>query len=179
MRYLTDIIRSRHRTKKPNGESSTCTPEKVDPPPIAPQEEASLTPTDKEETNLTDGSPRPNLWARAFSELDQVEQDILRPKDCAGSGSTLEMTDVISGVIKSTEEKYYEHQNEGAAQIKTSTGVVIQFRKVSRQILEAALDLKEIIAAGAACDPTGHAATAWTVVSFGLTVSILIIQKWE
>ncbi|KAL4862351.1 hypothetical protein BDV12DRAFT_203139 [Aspergillus spectabilis] len=68
---------------------------------------------------------------------------------------------LISDVIRLTEEQYEKHQQKANG----------KFRASCQKIINAALSFKDIISAVAAFDPTQHAASAWTIVSLGLTVT--------
>jgi hypothetical protein len=67
---------------------------------------------------------------------------------------------LIGEVIHLTKEQYKEYQQNVNRKLRTS----------SRKIINAALSFKDIISAVATFDPTQHAASAWAVVSLGLTV---------
>jgi hypothetical protein len=114
--------------------------------------------------------PPQDLWESAFNKLSDDEQDILRPKNGSGKEVYQQPTNAINEVIESTKAKYQDYQNEGGVRIKLLSGDEIHIRQISQKILKAAFELKDLIGAGVACDPTGHAASAWTVISLGLTV---------
>lgn len=67
---------------------------------------------------------------------------------------------------------YKEYQEKGRIRIRKSTGEDVNIRKVSQRIIDATLSFKEVISAGVACDPAGHAASAWAILSLGLTVCV-------
>ncbi|KAJ6153876.1 hypothetical protein N7485_012245 [Penicillium canescens] len=120
-------------------------------------------------------APAKDLWQAAFDKLDQKEQHILQPNNgrasTNGQKDELRTKDVIDKVIESTKQEYKEYQERGGIKIKRSVGEAIDLRQLSWKIINAALSFKEIIGVGAACDPTGHAASAWTIVSLGLTMA--------
>lgn len=120
-----------------------------------------------------DSSGQKDLWQCAYGELEPEQQDILskveattRPEDNKHHSKT-EAT--LNRVIQITEEQYKEYQ-QGGIRIQRPTGEDIDLRKVSRKILDASLSFKDVISAIAGFDPTKHAASAWAVVSLGLTV---------
>jgi hypothetical protein len=164
-----------HRPREPqsaqsqlsqNGLHADRTP--VDPKPV-PASQSSIALSQLEDT------PPKDLWKAAFDQLNQEEQNILQPSNgpasTNGQENVLRTTDVIDKVLESTKQEYEEYQKRGGMKIKRSKGEDIDLRQLSWKIINAALVFKEIIGVGAACDPTGHAASAWTIVSLGLTVS--------
>ncbi|KAJ6023799.1 NACHT and WD40 domain protein [Penicillium herquei] len=118
------------------------------------------------QSQLQEPSPPQDLWKSAFDQLGQEEQHALRTSLVPSS-----TTDVLNNVIETTKEKYEEFQEKGGIRIRKSTGEEVNIRKVSQKIINATLSFKEFISAGVACDPTGHAASAWAVVSLGLTMT--------
>ncbi|KAJ5147969.1 hypothetical protein N7526_001321 [Penicillium atrosanguineum] len=116
-----------------------------------------------------------DLWQSAFDQLDQKDQDTLRSRHLLASANQEEShsltTDIIDQVIETTKEKYENYQKKGWIKIKRSTGEYIDLRKLCGGLINAALSFKEIISNGLACDATGYAASAWAVVSLGLTMT--------
>lgn len=115
-----------------------------------------------------------DLWQTAYDQLDQKEQQTLsteaiytQPESNKNGCSQTEL--MIEKVIERTKQQYKHYQN-GGLKIRRSTGKYIGLRKLSRNIIDAALSFKDIIGAVVAYDPTHHAASAWAVVSLGLTV---------
>lgn len=113
-----------------------------------------------------------DLWQCAYDKLSPEERDILskvqattRPEH--HNHSKTEAT--INQVIQITEEQYREYQ-QGGIRIQRTTGEDIDIRKLSRKILDAAFAFKDVISTVVASDPTHHAASAWALVSLGLTV---------
>lgn len=131
---------------------------------------------DTQDTSLSE-----DLWKSAYDELKPEEQVILSTVQVSAESESEESFSqaghIINGVIQITENQYKEYQ-QGGIKIHRSTGEVIDIRRVSRKILDAALSFKDVITAVVAFDPTHHAASAWAVVSLGLTVShVTIIQS--
>ena len=91
-------------------------------------------------------------------------------------GNFSQTTVIIDEVIKTTEERYKEYQ-WGGVKIKGSTGEDVDFRKLSRKIIDAALSFKEIISTTANFDPTDHAANAWAVVSLAFNCKTLQMKE--
>lgn len=119
-----------------------------------------------------------DLWQFAYDQLGQKEREILSrvqipalPINDAKDTSRTEA--ILNSVIRITEEQYEKYQ-QGGIKIQRSTGENINIRQYSQKIINAALSFKDIISAVVAFDPTHHAASAWAVVSLGLTVS----QSW-
>jgi hypothetical protein len=105
-----------------------------------------------------------DLWGTAYDQLDDEEQRILstvRSPTNLGDEGNHSQTDVLVGeVIRLTEEQYEEYQQKASGKLRVSC----------RKIINAALSFKDVISAVAAFDPTQHAASAWAIVSLGLTV---------
>jgi len=129
----------------------------------------------KETTQLKDASPPQGLWQSAFDQLNPKEKSILSqihasvPKDTDQANHPRTAV-IINDVIQATKERYEKYQ-QGGLKIPRSTGEDINLRKQSERIINAALSFKEIISTVANFDPTHHAASAWAVISLGLTVS--------
>jgi hypothetical protein len=105
-----------------------------------------------------------DLWTTAYDQLEDEEQRILSslrsPTNLDDEGNHSQTNALISDVIRLTEEQYEKHQQNANG----------KFRASCQRIINAALSFKDIISAVAAFDPTQHAASAWTIVSLGLTV---------
>jgi hypothetical protein len=130
--------------------------------------------TSKGQSHSEDPITPQDLWQCAFSQLDQKNQNILLKHNPASTNrceNRSRVIDEINYVIETTEKRYEEHQGRGSIRIRQLNGEDIDLRKVAGKIIDAALSFKDVISAGVACDPTGHAASAWAVVSLGLTVS--------
>ncbi|KAI3055665.1 hypothetical protein CBS147353_11284 [Aspergillus niger] len=110
--------------------------------------------------------PLQDLWKSAFDLLSREERNALRTSLVPSS-----TTDALNDVIETTKEKYEIYQEKGGIRIRKSTGEEVNIRKISRKIINATLSFQEVISAGVACDPTGHAASAWAIVSLGLTMA--------
>lgn len=96
-----------------------------------------------------------DLWQTAYDQLDEEKQRIL-----SAVKATANPTEQLDEVINLTTKQYAEFQQNGNGGFRTS----------SRKIIDAALSFNNIIKAVAAFDPTQHAASAWAIVSLGLTV---------
>ncbi|GMG33131.1 unnamed protein product [Aspergillus oryzae var. brunneus] len=124
-----------------------------------------------------------DLWQSAFDQLDRKEQQILSTlkyvpiqEGNGGEQNGNSPTEaIIEKVIQGTKQQYEGYQN-GGIKIRRSTGEDIDLRKLSRNIIDAALSFKDIVSAVVAFDPSCYAASAWTVVSLGLTVSYREVQ---
>ncbi|KAI2885980.1 hypothetical protein CBS13152_7275 [Aspergillus niger] len=110
--------------------------------------------------------PSQDLWKSAFDLLSREEQNALQTSLVPSS-----TTDALNDVIETTKEKYEIYQEKGGIRIRKSTGEEINIRKIFKRIINATLSFKEVISAGVACDPTGHAASVWAIVSLGLTMA--------
>ena len=103
-----------------------------------------------------------NLWEEAFAKLDDVQRDLL---------SKIEQPrgpEIIVTLAKQTEEKYIEHQQRGWKISRGQGKPGINLRAVFQKSLSSVLKFKGLIDAGVAFDPTGHASSAWAIVSLGL-----------
>lgn len=109
----------------------------------------------------------PNLWQTAFSQLEDDKKRLLTigltneknvhwDKDTA----SLNVENALNGVIDTVQEQFEIRR------LKNDN----RLHKVAKQILEAALNIRQSIGAVVACDSTGHASTAWSIVSLGLMV---------
>jgi hypothetical protein len=125
---------------------------------------ASVNPPNMSETRLKEPPKPQDLWQAAYDRLDESERHVLLTTQVTAQPNSEEnhprMEIIIDGVIRKTEELYKEYQQ----------GEDSQFRKPSQKIINAAWSFKDIIGAVAASDPTHHAASAWAIVSLGLTV---------
>jgi hypothetical protein len=103
-----------------------------------------------------------DLWQSAFEKLGDKERTILSIIQVPTTSNDYEKHPralaSVSEVIRLTEEQYERSK------------VDRRIRESSQRIINAALSFKDIISAVAASDPTHHAASAWTIVSLGLTV---------
>ncbi|KAJ5362407.1 hypothetical protein N7541_003251 [Penicillium brevicompactum] len=131
------------------------------------EKETHSVPTNvKKETTETDlppeKSPRRNLWALAFDGLDDS-----RKKHIPADG--LPATDAIQGVIDETTAKYKEWQEKGLT-IHRKNGKNINVRDTAEKIMGAAMEAQGAISTLVSFDPTGHASSAWTVISFGMSI---------
>ncbi|KAJ6032534.1 WD40-repeat-containing domain protein [Penicillium herquei] len=118
--------------------------------------------------------PEPkNLWDAAFDMLSESDQQVLQSNQVSvllsnqPSDSPPEVQDILNNVIEATKSRY-EKYKFGAWKLKYSSGD-IELRDSALKIVNAALAFKDVIGAAVAFDPTGHASTAWSIVSIGLT----------
>ncbi|GMG38718.1 unnamed protein product [Aspergillus oryzae] len=106
-----------------------------------------------------------DLWQTAYDQLDEEKRRILSTlkgtADPNDKENRARIEDLIGQVIDLTEEQYKEYQQNANRKI----------RKYSKNIINAALSTKDIISAAATFDPTQHAASAWAIVSLGLTMT--------
>ncbi|KAB8238953.1 YVTN repeat-like/Quino protein amine dehydrogenase [Aspergillus alliaceus] len=106
-----------------------------------------------------------DLWQIAYDQLDEEKQRILltvkvtaNPIDKENRTRT---EDLIGEVIHLTKEQYEKYQQNANQRTRTCF----------RNILNAVLSFKDIIGTAATLDPTQHAASAWAIVSLGLTMT--------
>lgn len=123
-------------------------------------------------------SQHADLWKSAYDQLDAKVRAILSDVQTTyqredDGQDRFQTVAAIDGVIQITEEKYKQYQ-QGAIKIRSSKGKVIDLRELSRKILNAALYFRDVVNTVVAFDPTRHAASAWAVISLGLSVRIPI-----
>ncbi|KAE8381786.1 hypothetical protein BDV26DRAFT_65630 [Aspergillus bertholletiae] len=144
-------LRKLYENRKENKTSSS--------PPPSPR------PSTIETTQLIEPFKPQGLWQAAYNQLDKEKRRILSTlKDTADPNdeeNRARIEDLIDQVIHLTKEQYEEYQRNADGKI----------RKYSRNIIDAALSTKDIIGAVATFDPTQHAASAWAIVSLGLTMT--------
>ncbi|KAL4942944.1 hypothetical protein BDV06DRAFT_221703 [Aspergillus oleicola] len=134
-----------------------------------PSTNTGVTPAEETPAEDTPGK-MPDLWKEAYDGLDEGL------KKYVSSGDTDSATDAINVVIEQTRHKYREWK-EGGLKIPRKDGKDIDFRGSMEKILNAALQVQDLIANVAAFDPTGKASAAWYVVSLGMTMVSNDIQR--
>lgn len=107
---------------------------------------------------------RRDLWKEAFDSLDPSEQRYV------AESSGVSATAAIQQVIDDTTAKY-EQWRKGGLKIRRKDGNDISLRDCSERILGAAMKASEVISTAVSFDPTGQASSAWTIISFGMSVS--------
>jgi len=121
-----------------------------------------------------------DLWQIAYKKLSDEDQQLLltdRPSSQSSQmvdqGKDARTLRKLEEVIQLTEQQYKDYQNGGLKIRRGSGKDDINIRDIAHRILDATLSFKDIISAIAAIDPTGHASSAWAIVSLGLTVCAL------
>ncbi|KAL3438799.1 hypothetical protein BDV09DRAFT_78884 [Aspergillus tetrazonus] len=113
----------------------------------------------------TQSSIPEDLWSAAYRQLGDEEQRVLSEIQVSTASNDKEnphqMALLINKVIHLTEKQYEDFQQRANGRLRESC----------QNIINAALSFKDIIGAVAASDPTNHAASAWAVVSLGLTIA--------
>ncbi|KAJ6032624.1 hypothetical protein N7540_003356 [Penicillium herquei] len=150
-----------------NGEnetiSNTVTQQK--PAQSRPQVETEITQnttkTDAITTEKKEKAAPRDLWKEAYEQLDPGDR-----KHVSGDGTA---TDAINGVIDDTTAKYEQWKN-GGLRISQSNGNEINLRDTTEKIIGAAMKAQDVISTFVSFDPTGHASSAWTIISFGMSV---------
>ncbi|KZN90042.1 Vegetative incompatibility protein HET-E-1 [Penicillium chrysogenum] len=116
-----------------------------------------------------------------YGQLDPEERDILsRVQVTAPPGNNEKnrsKTEAIIDEVIQIIEDYSKEYRQAGITIKWSTGEDVDLRKLSRKILNAALSFKDIVSTVVAFDPTHHAASAWAVVSLGLTNGSVVLLE--
>ncbi|KAL4963600.1 uncharacterized protein BDV14DRAFT_201791 [Aspergillus stella-maris] len=104
--------------------------------------------------------PRKDFWEIAYQSMSEDEQSSLNAlRYRRGNGS---ISAVLDDTITTVEAQFEIRQ------LKDNSSSV---RRATKAILDAAFSAKEIIAGITAVDPTGHASSAWAVVSLGLKIA--------
>ncbi len=75
---------------------------------------------------------------------------------------------MVEHIIQQTEKVYEDYKKKGLRIQRGKGKDEINIREEAKKILSATLDVKSLIDSAVRSDPTGHASTAWTIVSFGL-----------
>ncbi|CAG8412259.1 unnamed protein product [Penicillium salamii] len=123
------------------------------------QEPNHIIPTNEKE------DPR-DLWHAAFEKLDEKQKCVLMSNPSEPDEAKSE--DVTGRDIKITLDQVVEivnRQNE----IGKVKGEKRWLNGVAQKVLGSVLALQSNVSAIVACDPTGHASSAWAVISLGLT----------
>lgn len=163
------------RQSRPSEIDSAGTEELHNQPAVAspsPAPSASAGPVEGPRTRSADERPNetpapPNLWQTAFSQLEDNKKRLLtiglaneKNVHCNKDMTSLNIEDALNGVIDTVQDQCEIRR------LKNDN----RLHKVAKQILESVLTLQKSIGASVACDPTGHASTAWSIVSLGLMV---------
>ncbi|PYH49811.1 uncharacterized protein BP01DRAFT_6876 [Aspergillus saccharolyticus JOP 1030-1] len=108
------------------------------------------------------------LWQRAEEQLNAESRKLLLIDTRNATGS---IEDVLRKIVDEITIKYEEYQKGGLTIRKRgATAERVDIRGSAKKVLVCVLQAQELIKAVAAFDPTGHASTAWSIVSFGLTL---------
>ncbi|KAK6837171.1 hypothetical protein RU639_001381 [Aspergillus parasiticus] len=110
------------------------------------------------------------LCCEAFESLPEDRKQYLRVNDGCST------VDAIKDVTNTIEQKYKEWM-EGGLKIRRRDGNDFNVRDSAEKILNCALQAKDLISKAVSFDPTGHASTAWSIVSLGLTMVQNDIQR--
>ena len=106
-----------------------------------------------------------NLWQEAFAALDGVQQDLL------SSIENHQGPKLVQSIADETTERYRESQKAGWKMSRANGKSEINLRAAAEKTLSSVLRFKDLVDAGVAFDPTGHAASAWTIISLGLRIT--------
>nr|XP_001401751.2 NACHT and WD40 domain protein [Aspergillus niger CBS 513.88] len=188
---LRNPFRKRHSKKQPRKETtdSSDNPSKLSSnalsgtcstlePVAQPKSQTDALPAEDNQVPLSsettlprrDGKARRrNLWQEAYDTLDEKQRQYMKPvreheqsSDNHENADTNHVYKTLDEVIQTVKAQY---------QIRMSKREDSKLRDAANKILTATLSCKDIISAIVALDPTGHASSAWTVVSLGLTMT--------
>ncbi|KAB8212095.1 hypothetical protein BDV34DRAFT_219309 [Aspergillus parasiticus] len=141
--------------------------------PHKPNDEVETIPTPskvKTDVARVEKPAKRDLWKEAFESLPDDRRKYLKVKDGCST------VDAIDDVISTTKQKYEDWKNEGL-KIRRRDGNDLNVRDSVENILSYALQAKDLISKAVSFDPTGHASTAWSIVSLGLTMVQNDIQR--
>jgi len=110
---------------------------------------------------------RRDLWSAAFEQLDSSKRKTLEDSSTSVGQSGTSVS-VVEHIIQQTEKVYEDYKKKGLRIQRGKGKDEINIREEAKKILSATLDVKSLIDSAVRSDPTGHASTAWTIVSFGL-----------
>ena len=116
-------------------------------------------------TILEEVTRKRNLWQEAFAALDGVQQDLL------SSIENHQGRNPVYSVADETKKIYDESREAGWKMSRANGKSEINLRAAAKKTLSAVLRFKTLVDAGVAFDPTGHAASAWTIISLGLRIT--------
>lgn len=106
-----------------------------------------------------------DLWEEAFTKLDNDRKDLLSKIENPHGGK------VVEQVSEQTEQVYREREEKGWKIPRSGGKSIIKLRAAFKKVLTSILKFQQLISAGMALEPTGHAAAAWTIVSLGLQMA--------
>ncbi|RAH85853.1 hypothetical protein BO86DRAFT_354734 [Aspergillus japonicus CBS 114.51] len=161
-------LRARFKSTKTNGHARKRRDDRPRlPPPSTNDDDRVATETDTRVScpgkARPDESPRRNLWEVAGERLDGRHREALELESASS------VTKATEGVITTTEQKYREYK-AGGLKIRKRDGGEINVRDSAKNIILYALQAQELVKTLASFDPTGHVSSAWSIVSFGLTL---------
>ncbi|CAG8929162.1 unnamed protein product [Penicillium salamii] len=134
----------------------------VTPGKPTPEEKIEAPTEEVQEKPIQQKPPRRDLWKEAFESLDPSRQQYV-----ASNG--VSTTEAIGQVIDGTTAKYEQWQ-KGGLRIHRKDGDDINLRDCAENILGAAMKFSGLISTAVSFDPTGHASSAWMVISFGMSI---------
>ncbi|KAJ0423727.1 hypothetical protein BJY00DRAFT_43638 [Aspergillus carlsbadensis] len=141
------------RFKKALGRRSKENP----PPHLA----APTTSSVSDPANTKNGSDH---WEIAYDQLSDTEQTslsrLLSTTPTQSDDSRSRTKEILTQVLEVAEKQYEEYQQGRTA-----------IRATAHKILNSTLSFQDIISNVVRIDPTGHASSAWAIVSLGLTMA--------
>ncbi|KAF4232365.1 hypothetical protein CNMCM6805_010011 [Aspergillus fumigatiaffinis] len=117
------------------------------------------------ELSISASATKPDLWQRAFDNLDPKNQhfivSISIPKsnniiDFRGANNNLSVEDrleALNEVVETVKTQYEIDQRKS------------KIKETTRKIIKAVLRFQDLIRAAVAFDPTGHATSVWAVMT--------------
>ncbi|KAJ6030550.1 hypothetical protein N7460_010816 [Penicillium canescens] len=136
-----------------------------------PSKQSNLSVDNSSIHHASTSATKPDLWQRAFDSLGLKEQQLIEDISLPNSNSIIDFnaanTDpgvvdrlrALNGVVETVKTQY--EIDQGKSSIK----------EPAQKIIKAVLGFQDLIQAAVAFDPTGHATSAWAVVSLGLIMT--------
>ncbi|PIG87074.1 hypothetical protein AARAC_004286, partial [Aspergillus arachidicola] len=127
----------------------------------------------------SDPPTKPDLWQRAFDDLEPEKQQLIKSIPMPKYNKTIECNDVklnpdtvarlkaLSGVVETVKTQYEIDQEKS------------RIKEPAQKIVKAVLSFQDFIQAAVTFDPTGHATSVWAVVSVGLTRRLKLTQNYR
>ena len=119
-----------------------------------------------------DPPAKPDLWQRAFDALESEKQQLIKSVSIAKSDKIIDPNgvdvkvgvvdrlNILNGVVDTVKTQYEIDQAKS------------KIREPAQKIITSVLGFQDLIQAAVGFDPTGHATSAWAIVSLGLNVVI-------
>ena len=134
-------------------------------------DDSSMNPASKP-ISKPDPPAKPDLWQRAFDALDFEKQQLIKSISIAKSDKIIDPNDldvkigvvdrlnILNDVVDTVKTQYEIDQAKS------------KIREPAQKIITSVLGFQDLIKAAVGFDPTGHATSAWAIVSLGLNLGV-------